>query len=589
MDNAHIKEASVEQDLYYTGIAEKAYVIVQKFLTKNKNKLEGEGDDSVIHKPFMALNQFKGVAVRGSDIDKNFPGLSDLLFGFIPAQDKGGYKIKGGVDLKPIKVGGVMHKGALIIANLIGPYNGQHMDTRFSGNKSAFIHEYIHYLDHLRYRSRGITKASARYMDAGDYEAYYNTPEEYNAFYQEGQSQIVRIWKSLPDDLKKKKLKSYKHFQAWVIFQMEFFDKDFITYINDKYLKKFKKRLANLYMYIQKGKLSEIICEGKIKVDSNAIKKWSADLRKLTKAYKSIGDNSEDPKTVKQFKKIRSAFAIFTNNFEKWVYKFFLQYDWEGYGSYRNETFQAKEVRENAWEAITSLMGNFPDEYDFIDKKHKPSPARLAKERETTIRRYRTKFREAIKALLDYVAIYGDQERLKPTEQVQLGPVKVVVHNHAREGGSEKGQASREKSLKSLTSGIKKWSGKVKKAGFGKVIDGLVVDIDFRISNDGGEMVAGEYHMNKDMLMLYGSGMQESTFVHELGHRFWYRELPPNARKHWAKTLKSKEVTIDEHHIKDFVEKYFNDYATANSGRAKAMKVIDRQEDNEETKAIYKT
>ena len=208
MERNITSEANVEQDLYYTGIAEKAFVIVQKFLAKNKNKLEGEGDDSVIHKPFMALNQYKGVAVKGSDIDKNFPGLSDLLFGFIPAQDKGGYKIKGGVDLKPIKVGGVTHKGALIIANLIGPYNGQHMDTRFSGNKSAFIHEYIHYLDHLRYRSKGITKSLARYLDAGDYEAYYNTPEEYNAFYQEGQSQLIRVWKGVPEDLKKKKLKS---------------------------------------------------------------------------------------------------------------------------------------------------------------------------------------------------------------------------------------------------------------------------------------------------------------------------------------------------------------------------------------------
>ena len=114
-------------------------------------------------------------------------------------------------------------------------------------------------------------------MDAGDYEAYYNTPEEYNAFYQEGQSQLIRVWKGVPDDLKKKKLKSYKAFEAWVVFQMEFFDKDFITYINDKYLKKFKKRLAGLYMYIQKGKLSEVISESKVKVNSNSVKKWAKD------------------------------------------------------------------------------------------------------------------------------------------------------------------------------------------------------------------------------------------------------------------------------------------------------------------------
>lgn len=588
MDNAHIKEANVEQDLYYTGIAEKAYDKVVRFLSKHKDKIEGEGDDSVIHKPFMALNQYKGVAVRGSDIDKNFPGLSDLIFGFIPSQDKGGYKIKGGVDLKPIKVGGVMHKGALIIANLIGPYNGQYMDTRFSGNKSAFIHEYVHYLDHLRYRSKGITKSMARYLDAGDYEAYYNTPEEYNAFYQEGQSQLVRIWKGLPEDFKKKKLKSYKHFQAWVVHQMEFFDKDFITYINDKYLKKFKKRLANLYMYIQKGNLSEIISESKVKVDANAIKKWAKDLRVLTKAYKQIGDNSEDPQTIKDFKKVRRAFGTFQENFEQWVYKFFLQYKWIG-SKERVETWEEKEVREKCWRAVTSLGGNFPEMWDFQTKKHRVSPQILAREREKNIRRYRAEFREGIKALLQYIAIEGDQEREKPIEQAQIGPVKLVIHNFKRKGGTPQGEASREKSFKDLVNGIKGWSKKIQKAGFGKCIEGLTVDLDFGLTSDNsGDMVNGEYYMNKDMLKLYGCGMTQDTFTHELGHRFWYRNVPSNAKKHWQDTIKSKKVSIERKDVEDYVEKYFDNNGNKIYKRRVGLKIIDKKETNAETKAKFK-
>ena len=587
MNSTHIKEANVEQDLYYTGIAEKAYDKVVRFLSKHKDKIEGEGDDSVIHKPFMALNQYKGVAVRGSDIDKNFPGLSDLIFGFIPSQDKGGYKIKGGVDLKPIKVGGVTYKGALIIANLIGPYNGQYMDTRFSGNKSVFIHEYVHYLDHLRYRSKGITKSMARYLDAGDYEAYYNTPEEYNAFYQEGQSQLVRIWKGLPEDFKKKKLKSYKHFQAWAVHQMEFFDKNFITYINDKYLKKLKKRLANLYMYIQKGKLSEVISESKVKVDTNAIKKWSKDLRVLTKAYKQIGDNSEDPQTIKDFKKVRRAFGTFQENFEQWVYKFFLQYKWIG-SKERVETWEEKEVREKCWRAVTSLGGNFPEMWDFQTKKHRVSPQILAREREKNIRRYRAEFREGIKALLQYIAINGDQEREKPIEQAQIGPVKLVIHNFKRKGGSEQGEASREKSFKDLVNGIKSWSKKIQKAGFGKCIEGLTVDIDFGLTGEGGDMVNGEYYMNKDMLKLYGAGMTQDTFTHELGHRFWYRELPSNAKKHWQDTIKSKKVAIDFEDVDEYVKKYFDKNGNKIYKRRAGLKVIDKKETNAETKAKFK-
>ena len=75
------------------------------------------------------------------------------------------------------------------------------------------------------------------------------------------------------------------------------------------------------------------------------------------------------------------------------------------------ETWEEKEVREKCWGAVTGLGGNFPEMWDFIDKKHRVSPQRLAKERETNIRRYRAEFRLGIKALLQYIAIEGDQER----------------------------------------------------------------------------------------------------------------------------------------------------------------------------------
>ena len=587
MNSTRIKEANIEQDLYYTGIAEKAYDKVVRFLSKHKDKLEGEGDDSVIHKPFIPLTQWKGVALRGTDIDKNFPSLSEVVLFFIPTKSssRGGVTIAGGFTNKSLKVGGISFKGVIVNANLIGDYNGKYMDTRL--DKDTFIHEYIHFLDHLRYRSRGLGKTSAKYLDTQDIEGYYNTPEEFNAYYQEGQNQIVRMWKNLPDDFKKKKLESYKAFQDWAI-DVEFFNKDFLTYIDGKYLKKFKKRLAGLYMYIQKGNLSEIISEDKVKVDTNSIKKWSKDLRVLTKAYKQIGDNSEDPQTIKDFKKVRRAFGTFQENFEQWVYKFFLQYKHTGAKGKEMETWEEKEVREKCWRAVTSLGGNFPEMWDFIDKKYRVSPQILAREREKNIRRYRAEFREGIKALLQYIAINGDQEREKPIEQAKIGPVKLVIHNFKRKGGSPQGEASREKSFKELVNGIKHWSKKIQKAGFGKCIEGLTVDLDFGLTGESGDMVNGEYNMNKDMLKLYGCGMTQDTFTHELGHRFWYRELPPNAKKHWQDTIKSKKVAIDFEDVEDYVEKYFNKYGEKLHKRKAGLRVIDKKEDNAETKAKFK-
>ena len=73
-------------------------------------------------------------------------------------------------------MGGISFKGVIVNANLLGDYNGKYMDTRL--DKDTFIHEYIHFLDHLRYRSRGLGKTSAKYLDTDDIEGYYNTPEE---------------------------------------------------------------------------------------------------------------------------------------------------------------------------------------------------------------------------------------------------------------------------------------------------------------------------------------------------------------------------------------------------------------------------
>ena len=586
MNSTHIKEANVEQDLYYTGIAEKAYDKVVQFLSKHKDKIEGEGETGIVNKPFIPLTQWKGVALRGTDIDKNFPSLSEVVLFFVPTKStsRGGQTIAGGFSNKSLKVGGISFKGVLVNTNLIGPYNSQYMDTRL--DKNTFIHEYIHFLDHLRYRDRGLSKTSAKYLDSNDIEGYYNTPEEFNAYYQEGQSQIVRIWKNLPDKFKQKHSKDFKAFQDWAT-DINFFDRDFLTHINKKYLKKFKKRLANLYMYIQKDNLSEILSESKIKVDSNAIKKWAKDLRVLTKAYKQIGSNSEDPKTIQDFKKVRRAFGTFQENFEQWVYKFFLQYKWTG-ASDNMESWEAKEVREKCWRAVTSLGGNFPEMWDFQTQKHRASPQILAREREKNIRRYRAEFREGIKALLQYVAIHGDQEREKPIEQAKIGPVKLVIHNHKRKGGSPQGEESRERSFKQLVDGIKHWCKQIQKAGFGKCIEGLELHLDFGLTGESGDMVNGEYYMNKDIMKLYGTGMTQDTFTHELGHRFWYREVPSNAKKHWQDTIKSKKVSIERVDVENFVKKYFDKHGSKLYKRRAGLKVIDKKEDNAEIKAKYK-
>jgi hypothetical protein len=113
--------------------------------------------------------------------------------------------------------------------------------------------------------------------------------------------------------------------------------------------------------------------------------------------------------------------------------------------------------------------------------------------------------------------------------------------------------------------------------------------LDFGLTSDNSnDMVNGEYYMNKDMLKLYGCGMTQDTFTHELGHRFWYRNVPSNAKKHWQDTIKSKKVSIERKDVEDYVEKYFDKNGSKIHKRRVGLKVIDKKETNAETKAKFK-
>ena len=92
-----------------------------RFLSKHKDKIEGEGETGIVNKPFIPLTQWKGVALRGTDIDKNFPSLSEVVLFFIPTKStsRGGQTIAGGFSNKSLKVGGISFKGVLVNTNLI--------------------------------------------------------------------------------------------------------------------------------------------------------------------------------------------------------------------------------------------------------------------------------------------------------------------------------------------------------------------------------------------------------------------------------------------------------------------------------------
>lgn len=108
-----------------------------------------------------------------------------------------------------------------------------------------FIHEFIHYLDTLRYKGDVKTTSRQKYKK-GDLIGYYNTPAEFNAYYQEYIDTIIDILNKIPQSKKNELLKDYETFYNWIT-TAGGIDRDFVKALNKEYEKKLRKRLYDLY------------------------------------------------------------------------------------------------------------------------------------------------------------------------------------------------------------------------------------------------------------------------------------------------------------------------------------------------------
>jgi hypothetical protein len=163
-----------------------------------------------------------------------------------------------------------IHKGVPVMSLpvLIGDDDPKFLETRILSAKSQFIHEFTHFLD----IQRGVPSiGSERLRRGGSWTDYAIAPDEFNAFYQEGASEVESYFSSKRtkmlgsvsvsnraevldtfwEKLLLPALASYKAFEKYAIPK---FDKDWVEaiYSDSKYKRKFQKRLYGLYQYIKK-------------------------------------------------------------------------------------------------------------------------------------------------------------------------------------------------------------------------------------------------------------------------------------------------------------------------------------------------
>jgi len=197
-----------------------------------KAYVEREGDQ-IAKKPKQ--KQFEGFVLTPRDLktERTYP---DLYIVLAPSEVRAGLGNASG------------HK-VLVLPVLVASYDTKYLATRMLGASKAFIHEFIHYLDSQRYKDKG--QGSAVALREQGFDAYYNTPAEFNAYYQEGVNEILGTLEIIRDHAEAKKPGTLAEFlKSFSVFEKKFlsyFSEDFIKALNPTYQRKFIQRFYGFY------------------------------------------------------------------------------------------------------------------------------------------------------------------------------------------------------------------------------------------------------------------------------------------------------------------------------------------------------
>ena len=379
-------------------------------------------------------------------------------------------------------------------------------------------------------------------------------------------------------------------------------------------------------------KLEKYINEAKAKLTGDQLKdkylkqlnSWDSDLSKMTKAYKSLktgitgkyGENvfhDSDQKwklikdwekhpIMKDFVRLRKAFSVFRANFDKWLFTDILNQ--EGNNRRKEETYYQTEIRATGWQFSTSLNSLFPHEYDNVVNKDIDAPWLLDRgtygdknySRKVNISRYQRKWRDFKKIFTEFIEYEAEKiTQAVPDETINVGGVNIVVQNRVE---SEYGK----KYVKQFISHTRKATQALKKVGLEKAIKDFTVILNFkkgtvdpRYNNS---LTAGAYRKEDDSMWIFPLGMDrkvdDSTLVHEIGHRYWFKHVPERAKKEWEDGIFAKNVRITKEHIDLFFKRFYQENRWSGDDLGgwmdrKDMKKAIEKEDDPELKAVFKT
>lgn len=127
--------------------------------------------------------------------------------------------------------------------------------TNLNTSKRQIKHELIHFLDKER-KALVLNKGSSELKSAKE---YYNSPSEFNAFYQEAVDEVIEVLEKRGKDKSFIKTLGLDTVTGFVNTVKDLYiDGEFLKYLNSKYMRKLNKRLADLYQQLKDDGVIEI-------------------------------------------------------------------------------------------------------------------------------------------------------------------------------------------------------------------------------------------------------------------------------------------------------------------------------------------
>lgn len=208
-----------------------------------------------------------------------------------------------------------------------------------------------------------------------------------------------------------------------------------------------------------------------------------------------------------------------------------------------------KDLRKHAWEAATMRASDIVSLVWHSGSGYTISVSDTKAKAEKRLRRYQRAWREALKALKVYFVERGVQTRAPLTETFYAGRTRYTVMGGEREAGDRE-------TLRHMVAVNDAAEERLRRDGFGSVLNGLRVEVYFYNS---GRSAAATYDPVADTVGLFNAAIESDDgyeFIHELGHRYYFRFMPADARYEWDEKIKSSQFDVTEPLIDQFATYY---------------------------------